>query len=162
MSLESTLTDRYRAARHRLSPKPKPVVVTIPPPAAGPVYEGAPERPETTQAVVPTFWNTESPAPRFPSVSYIQRVVCLHYQLTLAQLVSDRRNRNIVRPRQIGMYLAKVLTPKSLPDIGRRFGGRDHTTVLHAVRKVAALMEEDPDFASGVQAVQQAITEACV
>lgn len=160
MSLESSLTDRYRAARHRLSPTPKPVVVTIPPPAAGPLYEGSPERPESTHAVIPTFWNMESPAPRFPSVSYIQSVVCLHYQLTLAQLLSERRHRNIVRPRQIAMYLAKTLTPRSLPEIGRRFGGRDHTTVLHAIRKVAALMDEDRDFARGVETVQQAIVEA--
>jgi chromosomal replication initiator protein len=60
-----------------------------------------------------------------------------------ADLLSERRNRAIARPRQAAMWLAKQLTTRSLPDIGRRFGGRDHTTVLHAVRRIEALRVED-------------------
>ena len=59
-----------------------------------------------------------------------------HFGVNRGDLLSSRRNRSIVRPRQIGMYLAKSLTARSLPEIGRRFGGRDHTTVLHAIRKI--------------------------
>ena len=67
-------------------------------------------------------------------------IVARHYNVSKADLLSSRRTRTIVRPRQIAMYLAKVLTPRSLPEIGRRFGGRDHTTVLHAVRKIEGLI----------------------
>ncbi len=66
----------------------------------------------------------------------ILRVVGRHYSISKADLLSARRTRSIVLPRQIGMYLAKKMTPRSLPEIGRRFGGRDHSTVLHAVRKI--------------------------
>jgi chromosomal replication initiator protein len=60
-----------------------------------------------------------------------------------SDLLSPRRARSIVRPRQIGMYLAKKLTSRSLPEIGKRFGGRDHSTVLHAVRKIEELLKAD-------------------
>ena len=66
----------------------------------------------------------------------ILRIVSRHYKVTHKDLLSTRRSRAVVRPRQIAMYLAKALTSRSLPEIGRRFGGRDHTTVLHSVRKV--------------------------
>lgn len=73
----------------------------------------------------------------------ILKVVGRHFNVPKADLLSPRRARSIVRPRQIGMYLAKTLTTRSLPEIGRRFGGRDHSTVLHAVRKIEELMSED-------------------
>ncbi|WP_342640740.1 chromosomal replication initiator protein DnaA [Rhodoligotrophos ferricapiens] len=73
----------------------------------------------------------------------IMRVVGRHYNVAKADLLSPRRARSIVRPRQVGMYLAKRLTSRSLPEIGRRFGGRDHSTVLHAVRKVEELLQKD-------------------
>jgi chromosomal replication initiator protein len=73
----------------------------------------------------------------------IMRVVGKHYNVAKADLLSPRRARSIVRPRQVGMYLAKRLTSRSLPEIGRRFGGRDHSTVLHAVRKVEELLQQD-------------------
>ncbi|MCB8829719.1 chromosomal replication initiator protein DnaA, partial [Escherichia coli] len=69
-------------------------------------------------------------------IEEIQRIVARHYNVSKQDLLSNRRTRTIVKPRQIAMYLAKMLTPRSLPEIGRRFGGRDHTTVLHAVRKI--------------------------
>ena len=73
----------------------------------------------------------------------ILKVVGRHFNVPKADLLSPRRARSIVRPRQIGMYLAKTLTTRSLPEIGRRFGGRDHSTVLHAVRKIEELMHAD-------------------
>ena len=70
------------------------------------------------------------------SVEHIQKVVCQYYNIKLSEMSSPRRAQDIVRPRQIAMYLAKEMTTRSYPDIGRRFGNRDHTTVLHAVRKI--------------------------
>ena len=73
----------------------------------------------------------------------IQRLVANHYSVTRADILSSRRTAVVVKPRQIAMYLAKTLTLRSLPEIGRRFGGRDHTTVLHAVRKIEGLSHAD-------------------
>jgi len=70
----------------------------------------------------------------------VQRTVARQYGVSRAQLISSRRTANLIRPRQVAMYLAKILTGRSLPDIGMRFGGKDHTTVLHAVRKIAWLV----------------------
>ena len=85
--------------------------------------------------------------PRRVKIEDIQRIVSKHYNVSKADLLSARRTRTIVRPRQIAMYLAKVLTPRSLPEIGRRFGNRDHTTVLHAVRKIEDLARSDNSLA---------------
>lgn len=81
------------------------------------------------------------------TVDQIQKTVAEHYQLKQADLISERRARVVARPRQVAMWLAKQITTRSLPDIGRRFGGRDHTTVLHAVRRIDALKTEDPMIA---------------
>ncbi len=77
----------------------------------------------------------------------ILKVIGRHYNVARADLLSARRSRAVVVPRQIGMYLAKKLTPRSLPEIGRRFGGRDHSTVLHAVRKIEGQMRSDDRLA---------------
>jgi chromosomal replication initiator protein len=77
------------------------------------------------------------------TIDDIQKATADHYGMKQADLLSERRNRAIARPRQAAMWLAKQLTTRSLPDIGRRFGGRDHTTVLHAVRRIEALRAED-------------------
>jgi len=81
--------------------------------------------------------------PRRVKIEDIQRVVARQYNVSRSDLLSSRRTANVVRPRQVAMYLAKTLTLRSLPEIGRRFGGRDHTTVLHAVRKIEALVGKD-------------------
>ncbi|HET9113398.1 MAG TPA: chromosomal replication initiator protein DnaA [Burkholderiales bacterium] len=80
------------------------------------------------------------------SMENIQKTVADFYKIKIIEMHSKRRTRALVRPRQIAMSLAKELTSMSLPDIGSAFGGRDHTTVLHACRKVAELKEEDPTF----------------
>ena len=84
------------------------------------------------------------------SIDDIQRKVAEHYNIRLTEMASARRARAVARPRQVAMYLAKQLTSRSLPEIGRRFGNRDHTTVLHAVNKITELMAGDPSFAEDV------------
>lgn len=87
------------------------------------------------------------------TVDEIQKAVAEHYLLKQSDLLSERRTRAVARPRQLAMYLAKSLTTRSYPDIGRRFGGRDHTTVLHAVRRIEALKGEDAGIAADVEAI---------
>ncbi len=93
--------------------------------------------------------------PRRVRIEDIQRVVSKHFKVTKADLLSARRTRTIVRPRQIAMYLAKMMTPRSLPEIGRRFGGRDHTTVLHAVRKIESLVTDDIGLAEEIELLKR-------
>ena len=85
------------------------------------------------------------------TVDDIQKATAEHYGMKQVDLISERCNRAIARPRQAAMWLAKTLTTRSLPDIGRRFGGRDHTTVLHAVRRIEALRQEDPQLARDLE-----------
>jgi chromosomal replication initiator protein len=85
------------------------------------------------------------------TIDDIQKAVSEHYGMKQADLISERRNRAIARPRQSAMWLAKQLTTRSLPDIGRRFGGRDHTTVLHAVRRIEALKVDDAQLARDLE-----------
>ena len=89
----------------------------------------------------------------------IQRAVSRHYNVSRTDMLSNRRTRVIVKPRQIAMYLAKMLTPRSLPEIGRRFGGRDHTTVLHAVRKVETMISDDTQLAKELELLKRLIEE---
>ena len=81
--------------------------------------------------------------PKRVKIEDIQKLVATHYNVSRADILSERRTAAVVKPRQIAMYLSKVLTLRSLPEIGRRFGGRDHTTVLHAVRKIERRSGED-------------------
>ena len=80
------------------------------------------------------------------TIDEIQKKVAEHYNIKAADMHSARRDRNVARPRQVAMYLSKQLTSRSLPEIGRKFGGRDHTTVIHAVRKVEELRDGDSSF----------------
>lgn len=89
----------------------------------------------------------------------IQRVVSQHYNVPRTEMLSNRRTRTVVRPRQIAMYLSKILTPRSLPEIGRRFGGRDHTTVLHAVRKVEEMKNADSKLSKELELLRRLIEE---
>ena len=81
--------------------------------------------------------------PKRVKIEDIQKLVASHYSVSRADILSSRRTAVVVKPRQVAMFLAKTLTMRSLPEIGRRFGGRDHTTVLHAVRKIEALQAND-------------------
>ncbi len=89
------------------------------------------------------------------SIEEIQRRVAEHFNIKLADMQSPRRARTVARPRQIAMYLAKQLTTRSLPEIGRKFGGRDHTTVMHAVKKVEELCASDSSFAEDVDLLRR-------
>jgi chromosomal replication initiator protein len=92
-------------------------------------------------------------------IEEIQRIVARHYNVSRSDLLSSRRTANVVRPRQIAMYLAKTLTLRSLPEIGRRFGGRDHTTVLHAVRKIESLIGIDNALAAEIETLKSQLQE---
>jgi chromosomal replication initiator protein len=89
------------------------------------------------------------------TIDEIQRRVSEHYKIRQAEMVSARRAREVARPRQIAMYLAKQLTPRSLPEIGRKFGGRDHTTVIHAVRQIERLRGIDTDIDTDVRTLMR-------
>ncbi|MDH5797397.1 MAG: chromosomal replication initiator protein DnaA [Paracoccaceae bacterium] len=91
------------------------------------------------------------------TVEEIQRRVAEHYNIRLSDMIGPRRVRTIARPRQIAMYLSKMLTTRSLPEIGRRFGGRDHTTVMHGVRKIEDLKLLDHQIAEDVELLRRAL-----
>ena len=89
------------------------------------------------------------------TIEEIQRKVAEHFNIKLAEMASTRRARVVARPRQVAMYLAKQLTPRSLPEIGRKFGGRDHTTVMHAVKKIEELIASDNSLAEDVELLRR-------
>ena len=89
------------------------------------------------------------------TIEDIQRKVAQHFNIKLAEMTSTRRARVVARPRQVAMYLAKQLTPRSLPEIGRKFGGRDHTTVMHAVKKIEELIANDSSLAEDVELLRR-------
>lgn len=91
------------------------------------------------------------------TVDRIQRTVCEAFSISLTDMSSKRRARAVARPRQVAMYLSKKLTKRSLPDIGRRFGGRDHTTVMHAVKRINQLRGDDATFDAQVRAVEDTL-----
>lgn len=90
-------------------------------------------------------------------VDRIKLAVAREYGTTCMEIDSDRRSKNIVRPRQVAMYLAKTMTLLSLPQIARRFNGKDHTTILHGARKIERLVAVDPELAAKVQVIRDAI-----
>ncbi len=97
--------------------------------------------------------------PKRIKIEEIQRIVARQYNVSRADLLSSRRTANVVRPRQVAMYLAKQLTLRSLPEIGRRFGGRDHTTVLHAVRKIENLVNTDTSLAEEIEILKRQLQD---
>ncbi len=97
--------------------------------------------------------------PKRVKIEDIQKLVATHYNVSRADILSSRRTATVVRPRQIAMYLSKVLTLRSLPEIGRRFGGRDHTTVLHAVRKIEGLAGQDGSLSEEIELLKRMLVE---
>ena len=93
------------------------------------------------------------------TVEDIQRKVAEHYNIRLSDMHSPRRARAVARPRQVAMYLAKQLTTRSLPEIGRKFGGRDHTTVIHAVRKIEELRGGDATLSEDVELLKRLLQQ---
>jgi chromosomal replication initiator protein len=97
--------------------------------------------------------------PRKVKIEDIQKLVATHFNVSRADILSSRRSASVVKPRQIAMYLAKVLTLRSLPEIGRRFGGRDHTTVLHAVRKIEGAVSADVMLKDDVELLKRMLQD---
>jgi len=107
---------------------------------------------ETTQEVLHDLLRAND---RRVTIEEIQKQVASHFNIRVSDMHSARRARSVARPRQVAMYLAKQLTSRSLPEIGRKFGGRDHTTVMHAVRKVDELREHDSGFNEDVELLRR-------
>ena len=105
------------------------------------ILAGAPLTLEAAEAAIRDLIRVREP--KRVKIEDIQKLVATHFNVSRADILSSRRTANVVRPRQIAMYLAKTMTLRSLPEIGRRFGGRDHTTVLHAVRKIEEMASND-------------------
>ncbi len=109
---------------------------------------GRPITLETTQEVLHDLLRAND---RRISIEDIQKQVASHYNVKVSDMHSARRARQVARPRQVAMYLSKKFTSKSLPEIGRRFGGKDHTTVMHAVKKVEELISTDHEFSQDLE-----------
>lgn len=120
-------------------------------------YADLTKKPVTVEVVDETV-GQRSVAARKTSIEDIQRKTAEFYKLDMRDFHSPQRTRRVARPRQVAMYLARELTMRSLPEIGKRFGGRDHTTVLHACRRVVALCDEDPLFKQEVDFLKQVLS----
>ncbi len=112
-------------------------------------------RPVTLDATQEVLHDILKAHDRRLSIDEIQKRVAEHYNMRITDMVSARRARAVARPRQVAMYLAKQLTSRSLPEIGKKFGGRDHTTVMHAVSRVTELMEKEAGFADDVDLLRK-------
>lgn len=93
-------------------------------------------------------------APKRTSIAAIQAHVADHFDIPVSEMVSARRSREVARPRQIAMYLSARLTPRSLPQIGQKFGDRDHTTVIHAIRRIEELRMTQPAISAAINEVE--------
>jgi chromosomal replication initiator protein len=118
---------------------------------------GAPHSLETAELAIRDLVRT--PDPKKIKIEDIQKLVASHFNVSRGDILSARRTASVVRPRQIAMYLSKLLTPRSLPEIGRRFGGRDHTTVLHAVRKITGLVTTDATLSEEIELLKRMLLE---
>jgi len=109
---------------------------------------------ETTQDVLRDLLRAND---RRVTIDDIQRKVADYYSIRVSDMHSARRSRNVARPRQVAMYLSKLLTSRSLPEIGRKYGGRDHTTVMHAIKKVEELISQDATIAEDVELLRRTL-----
>lgn len=116
------------------------------------------DKPITVNLVKDALRDLIASAHKQVSIENIQKTVADFYKIKVADMYSKKRTRNLARPRQIAMALAKELTPLSLPEIGDSFGGRDHTTVLHACRKVAELREQEQSISRDYLVLLQTLT----
>jgi chromosomal replication initiator protein len=118
---------------------------------------GAPITVETAEEAIRDLVRNREP--KRVKIEDIQKLVASRYNVSRSDILSERRTAAVVRPRQIAMYLSKVLTLRSLPEIGRRFGGRDHTTVLHAVRKIEKALADDTSLSDEVELLKRMLQE---
>ena len=91
------------------------------------------------------------------SIDLIQTLVCKFFKISKNEMLSSRRSRYLVRPRQTAIYLTKILTSKSLPEIGREFSNRDHTTIIHSVKTIEKLKEKDPGMVENINKLKNQI-----
>ena len=112
---------------------------------------------ESAEAAIRDLVRTRDP--KRVKIEDIQKLVAVHFNVSRADILSSRRTANVVRPRQIAMYLSKTMTLRSLPEIGRRFGGRDHTTVLHAVRKIEAMVSKDASLSEELELLKRLLSD---
>jgi len=115
---------------------------------------GRPITLETTQEVLQDLLRAND---RRITIEDIQKQVAAHYNIKVSDMHSARRSRVVARPRQVAMYLSKKFTSKSLPEIGRKFGGKDHTTVMHAVKRIEELMASDHEFSQDLELLSRMI-----
>lgn len=138
-----------------------PVVELAPIPETPPVQQWAERQ---FQIHKPTWFSIveeiDPPKTVKPTVGMIQRICAKYFDLSLNRLLSCSRAYEVVRPRQIAMFLAKEFTMQTLPEIGRRFEGKDHTTILHAVRKIAKKAGDDKQLADDLDALREQIRSA--
>ena len=118
---------------------------------------GSPLTVEAAEAAIRDL--VRSREPKRVKIEDIQKLVASHYAVSRADILSSRRTATVVKPRQVAMYLSKALTLRSLPEIGRRFGGRDHTTVLHAVRKIEGLSASDTALREELELLKRMLQE---
>lgn len=154
---------QHRSFRASIRARAVPeATVTIQPPLIMPkpkaVIRQAPVLPIIWPVIPEAIPEPAWPIPRPITIADIQDVVCATYRITKRALLGNRRDHPVLVPRHIAMYLARTLTPSSLPAIGRRFGNRDHTTALHGIRKIARLMKTDESLAHEVALLIEKIT----
>ena len=113
--------------------------------------------PVTMEAVTSALRDLQMSSEKRLTVDEIQKAVATHFGVTAADICSKRRTQSVVRPRHVAMYLSKTMTTRSLPDIGRRFGGRDHSTVIHAVNKVTAMIESGDPITQDIDALTRTL-----
>jgi chromosomal replication initiator protein len=118
---------------------------------------GAPLSLEAAESAIRDLVRTREP--KRVKIEDIQKLVATRYNVSRADILSERRTAAVVKPRQIAMYLSKALTPRSLPEIGRRFGGRDHTTVLHAVRKIEKALTDDRSLTEEIELIKRMLLD---
>ena len=153
MSLLEQIHAERKARLARLSPPPKPARPVIVPPVVPREYMAY-------DAGWDSMWHYDlvsmrARPPSQVSVKDIQRAVAEHYNVRISDMLAHRRTVDIVMPRHVAMYLTKVLTNKSLPEIGRLFGRRDHTTVLNAINKIGALLEADSTLFGAITQIRR-------
>lgn len=130
----------------------------IAPPAPAPVVIPPPRNPEPDYW--PEMWFYDlvfGSSTKVYRVEDILRATALEYGVSRADILSSCRTADVVRPRQVAMYLAKTLTLRSLPEIGRRLGGKDHTTILHGVRKIGKALETDSELAARIEKIKASL-----
>ena len=117
------------------------------------IYNKTPNISETKVVLKDLLYSSENTV----TVDNIQSLVCKFFKISKSEMLSSRRSRYLVRPRQTAIYLTKILTSKSLPEIGRDFSNRDHTTVIHSIKTIEALKKADNELSNNIDTLKNQI-----